>query len=313
MTQPHTTAQPFWPRRSPHFAAVRAAVRPVLAAKRGGIAVGLSGGPDSLALAAAVAAEYRALHAGWPVPVALKVAQQAVAQAREWGIEARIVTVRDLPDGAGEAEARVARYRVLAEARRPVMVGHTADDQAETLLLAALRGQVTGMAAESDVEGCTILRPLLHLRRADTEGACAELGVEPWRDPHNANPRYRRVRIRHEVLPLLADVLGGDPVPALAQAAVDAAADDAALARAGTPTDDCEQLAGLDPAVRRRAIRAWLLQEGLEPTRAAIDGIAKLCTQWHGQGGVAVRAAATANTRLEVRRIGGKLALLTGK
>lgn len=325
------TREPFWPRRSPHFATLRAAVRPVLQEHAGAVAVGLSGGPDSLALAAAVAAEARSLPGSAATPLAVvvdhglqpgsdEVARTAAAQARAWGLDARVITLADtplgpLPAGAGEAEARIARYRALATVGRPMLVAHTADDQAETLLLGALRGQVTGMAAASTVEGCEVLRPLLGLRRVDTEGACAELGVTPWCDPHNADPRYRRVRIRREVLPLLADVVGGDAVAALAQAASDAAADAEELETA--PTDDCAELAALPAARRRRAIHAWLIANGVEATRAAIAGVDALCTAWHGQGGVAVRPADGAQnpgetgSRLEVRRVGGKLAVLT--
>ncbi len=329
--------EPFWPRRSPHFARLRAAVRPVLhglAAEGTPPAVGLSGGPDSLALAAAVAAEARRAPGPDPdsvrplavcvdhglQPGSREVADAAAAQARAWGIDARVIAVDVAQPGEGmEAAARVARYRAFAAVGRPVLVAHTAEDQAETLLLGALRGQATGMAEESWVEGARVLRPLLQLRRADTEGACAELGLRPWHDPQNQQSEFRRVRLRREVLPLLNDILGGDAVAPLALAAADVAADAAALDHPAET--DCATLAALPGPVRRRAILAWLRGLGADCSRAGLAQIEALCTNWRGQGGVAVRAGGEGGigrlgekgaARLEVRRVGGKLALLPG-
>ena len=213
-----------------------------------------------------------------------------------------------------EAAARVARYRALAAACAAedleVAVAHTADDQAETLLLGALRGRVTGMSERSEVEGARVVRPLLGVRRADTEGTCAELGLSVWQDPQNADTNFRRVALRREVIPQLSRIIGGDAVPALAQAATDAALDDAALYT--PPTTDCAELAAMAEPRRRRAIAAWLVSEGVEVTRRGVGDVAKLCTHWHGQGPVAVRSARQVGQRLEVARIGGKLALLSG-
>ena len=213
-----------------------------------------------------------------------------------------------------EAAARVARYRALAatcaDEGLEVAVAHTADDQAETLLLGALRGRVTGMSERSEVEGARVVRPLLGVRRADTEGACAELGLSAWQDPQNADTNFRRVALRREVIPQLDHIIGGDAVPALAQAAGDAALDDAALRT--PPTTDCAELAAMAEPRRRRAIAAWLVSEGVEVTRRGVGDVGKLCTHWHGQGPVAVRSARQVGQRLEVARIGGKLALLSG-
>ena len=189
-------------------------------------------------------------------------------------------------------------------------MAHTADDQAETLLLGALRGRVTGMSERSEVEGARVVRPLLGVRRADTEGTCAELGLSVWQDPQNADTNFRRVALRREVIPQLSRIIGGDAVPALAQAARDAALDDAALYT--PPTTDCAELAAMAEPRRRRAIAAWLVSEGVEVTRRGVGDVAKLCTHWHGQGPVAVRSARQVGQRLEVARIGGKLALLSG-
>lgn len=243
-------------------------------------------------------------------------AERAAEQARELGARARVLSVE--AGGAGpesmEAAARVARYRALAAASAAeeleVAVAHTADDQAETLLLGALRGRVTGMSERSEVEGARVVRPLLGVRRADTEGTCAELGLSVWQDPQNADTNFRRVALRREVIPQLSRIIGGDAVPALAQAATDAALDDAALYT--PPTTDCAELAAMAEPRRRRAIAAWLVSEGVEVTRRVVGDVAKLCTHWHGQGPVAVRSARQVGQRLEVARIGGKLALLSG-
>ncbi|MDI4659410.1 tRNA lysidine(34) synthetase, partial [Xanthobacter autotrophicus] len=120
-----------------------------------------------------------------------------------------------------EAAARVARYAALDAARRgrPVLLAHTLDDQAETVLLGLGRGSgarsLRGMAAWDAPWG----RPLLGVRAADTRAACRDLGLEPWNDPHNTDPAFTRVRLRREVLPLLEDVLGGGVAEGLARTA----------------------------------------------------------------------------------------------
>ncbi|WP_411702566.1 tRNA lysidine(34) synthetase TilS [Corynebacterium sp. LaCa142] len=323
---PQPGVTPFWPRVSPHFLACRRAVR--AAKMEHTVAVGLSGGADSLALCAAMIAE------GHDV-IALCVdhglqdgsraqAEKAARQAESLGARARVLVVQ-VPDEAGnslEAVARQERYRAMSAAAREdgasrrggrsleIAVAHTADDQAETLLLGALRGRVAGMPERTVVEGARVVRPFLQVRRADTEGACAELGLEVWQDPQNADTDFRRVALRREIIPELSRVIGGDAVPALAQAAMDTARDEGYLA---TPaTADCAELAALPEPRRRRAIAAWLVERGVKVTREGLGGIGKLCTNWHGQGPVAVSSARQAGQRLEVARIGGKLALLSG-
>ena len=310
--------KPFWPRVSPHFLACRRGVR--AAAFDHAVAVGLSGGADSLALLAALVAEGHdvlALCVDHGLQDGSRAqAERAAKQARKLGARARVLNVEAGATGqkSMEAAARVARYRALAAACADegleVAVAHTADDQAETLLLGALRGRVAGMSERSEVEGARVVRPLLHVRRADTEGACAELGLSAWQDPQNADTHFRRVALRREVIPQLSRIIGGDAVPALAQAASDAALDDAALRT--PPTTDCADLAAMAEPRRRRAIAAWLVSEGVEVTRRAVGDVGKLCTHWHGQGPVAVRSARQVGQRLEVARIGGKLALLSG-
>lgn len=308
----------FWPRVSPHFLACRRGVR--AAALDYAVAVGLSGGADSLALMAALVAEGHevlALCVDHGLQDGSRAqAERAAEQARKLGAWARVLDVEAGATGqkSMEAAARVARYRVLAAAcaaeELEVAVAHTADDQAETLLLGALRGRVAGMSERSEVEGARVVRPLLGVRRADTEGACAELGLSAWQDPQNEDRNFRRVALRREVIPQLNHIIGGDAVPALAQAASDAALDDAVLHT--PPTTDCAALAAMAEPRRRRAIAAWLVGEGVEVTRKGVGDVGKLCTHWHGQGPVAVRSARQVGQRLEVARIGGKLALLSG-
>lgn len=313
-----SSKKPFWPRVSPHFLTCRRGVR--AAAFDHAVAVGLSGGADSLALLAALVAEGHdvlALCVDHGLQDGSRAqAERAAKQARKLGARARVLNVEAGATGqkSMEAAARVARYRALAAACADegleVAVAHTADDQAETLLLGALRGRVAGMSERSEVEGARVVRPLLHVRRADTEGACAELGLSAWQDPQNADTHFRRVALRREVIPQLSRIIGGDAVPALAQAAGDAALDDAALRT--PPTTDCADLAAMAEPQRRRAIAAWLVSEEVEVTRRAVGDVGKLCTHWHGQGPVAVRSARQVGQRLEVARIGGKLALLSG-
>ena len=137
-----------------------------------------------------------------------------------------------------------------------MLLAHTLDDQAETVLLGLGRGSgprsIAGMRPY-DPPWC---RPLLGVRRAVTHGACAELGLTPWHDPHNADPRFTRVRLRTEVLPLLEDVLGGGVAEALARTAAalreDAEVLDDLAARA---TGDGDPGDGLDAALLADAVR----------------------------------------------------------
>lgn len=336
---------PFWPRKSPHFLAVRGAVRESL--ERLGwpeqVYVGLSGGADSLALVAALCAEaQRAVANGTGMKVhalcidhglqdgSRDIAKQAAAHAERWGAAASVIPVevaRGSADGM-EAEARRVRYQAFSEAAgemAPVFVAHTAEDQAETLLLSSLRGHISTMAFDTEIEGAKIYRPLLGIRRADTLGACAELGVQVWHDPHNEREDFRRVAIRKTVVPMLSEIIGGDAVAPLAAAANDAAADDAVLHSlipqeygvGGENIDkheelDCNELSGLAQPVRQRIIARWLVAKDVLVTRAGLAAIDALCSAWSGQGGVAVGDAYAKNprSRLEVVRVGGKLRLL---
>jgi tRNA(Ile)-lysidine synthase len=292
--------------------------------------VGLSGGTDSLALTAAAAAilPTTALVVDHGLqPNSAQVAATAKAQALELGcVEAQILCVSVGERGGPEAAARTARYTALDAARdgAPVLLAHTLDDQAETVLLGLGRGSgarsIAGMRDWDPPWG----RPLLGVRRAVTAAACDELGLQPWYDPHNADPRFTRVRLRSEVLPLLEDVLAGgvaealsrtaaalrednDALDALADAHLSALRTEEGLA-GGLPVG---ALTGLPAALRRRVIRAWLLTVGAAGlTGVQIRGVDALVAQWRGQGAVAV-ASPLRYQRLMVRRRDGLLVVVT--
>ncbi|HOW95161.1 MAG TPA: tRNA lysidine(34) synthetase TilS, partial [Mycolicibacterium fallax] len=206
-------------------ARVRAAVAGFAAGVDGPWCVALSGGADSLALTAAAAAlrptvalivDHR-LQDGSD-----RVAARAAEQALGLGCQAaEILTVTVGATGGPEAAARTARNAALQDGRggRPVLLGHTLDDQAETVLLGLGRGSgarsLSGMAPWTAPWG----RPLLGVRRAQTRQACADWGLEPWQDPHNDDPRYARVRVRENVMPVLESELGPGIAAALARTA----------------------------------------------------------------------------------------------
>ncbi|WP_433670087.1 tRNA lysidine(34) synthetase [Nocardia sp. CA-136227] len=222
--------------------------------------------------------------------------------------------------GGPEAAARRARYDALRAARegKPVLLGHTLDDQAETVLLGLGRGSgarsIRGMGEYDEPWG----RPLLGVRRSVTRELCADLGLEAWEDPHNSAPEFTRVRLRAEVLPLLEEVLGGGVAEALARTAVQLREDSAVLdalagrllaaARAGDGLG-IETLATAEPAIRRRVIRAWLLERGAKSlTDSNLRAVEALVTRWRGQGGVAV-GGSPSGTRLVAAREHGRLIL----
>jgi tRNA(Ile)-lysidine synthase len=269
--------------------------------------VALSGGPDSLALVAVAAglAPTTALIVDHGLqPDSAQVAGTARAQALALGcVGAQVICVHVSTDGGPEAAARAARYAALDDTRGddPVLLGHTLDDQAETVLLGLGRGSgsrsIAGMRAY-DPPWC---RPLLGVRRFVTHAACTELGLTPWQDPHNTDRRFTRSRLRNEVLPLLEDVLGGGVAEALARTAtalrentdlIDSLAAQALPAAATDAGLDTAALRALTGPVRRAVIRVWLLAGGARGlTDKQIRGVDRLVTEWRGQGGVAVGSA----------------------
>ena len=326
-------SEPFWPRRSPNFLQVRTALRAAMQRQRQDhpqFIIAVSGGPDSLALAAAAAAEKldasvvsidHGLQEG-----SREVSERAVAQVRQWGLDGQVVpvtvakesakdSVKDSAEQSLEAAARHARYQALGEIAgdRPILLAHTGDDQAETLLLGLLRGKASAMREVSDYQGHTLLRPLLPIRREHTVGTCAELGVAAWNDSHNADVAFRRVAIRRRVLPLLDEIVGGDASAPLMQAAELIREDEdylqqlAALPHesGATPEPPSLDIAALGPRpLARRAIAEFLHRHGAQVTARTLAASIALIDDWHGQGAVSV------GNRLELARQTGKLVLL---
>ncbi len=310
-------------------AAVRVAVRRSLLDLPSGalVAAAVSGGPDSLALAGALAF-VRPGSGALVVDHALQdgsraVAARAAEQCRSLGLTAEVLSAgrsgavtqvegavtgtEGQPGGGPEARARAARYAALDEAAdrlgaQVVLLGHTLDDQAETVLLGLARGAgaraLAGMAAQRG----RYRRPLLQLTRATTHTACSDAGLIAWADPHNADPVYTRVRVRTDVLPVLERALGPGVARALARSASQAR-DDADALDALTPcTDDVAVLAGLPVALRSRALKRWAEQAcGHGLTSAHVDALRGLVERWDGQGPVALPGGVRAG------RAGGRL------
>lgn len=266
--------------------------------------VALSGGPDSLALTAVAAAckPTTALIVDHGLqPGSADVAAAARAQALRLGCaQARVLVVDVGAAGGPENAARTARYSALRAAHggAPVLLGHTLDDQAETVLLGLGRGSGPRSIAGMRVADPPWYRPLLGVRRADTAAACDELGLTPWHDPHNTDARFTRSRLRTEALPLLEDVLGGGVAAALARTAdalredvdaLDGLAEEAHRAAVCGDGLDTARLSVLPTAIRRRVIRRWLTAGGARAlTDRQLRAVDALVTDWRGQGGVAV-------------------------
>ena len=285
---------------------VEAAVRAFLPLLPTGtsVTVACSGGADSLALAWAVRRVVTVPVRGLVVdhglqPGSAAQAAQAAGQLRTLGFDA--VEVRSVEVGrAGgpEAAARTARYAALKPGsdREAVLLGHTLDDQAETVLLGLARGSgprsIAGMRAWRAPWG----RPLLGVRRSDTQDCCRTAGLTWWDDPHNADARFTRVRLRREVLPLLEEVLGGGVAPALARTAAlmadDVAALDVLAARLNDQIAADERLA-IEPlrivpaGLRRRVLRLFLTGRGVIGVTS--DHLVRLDAALFGPPGAAVR------------------------
>ena len=327
-------------------AEVRNAVRACLSDLTAGdlVLVACSGGADSLALAAAAAftAPRLDLRAGG---VTVDHGLQAGSAERAAKVAARLAELGLAPvssvavtvprDGPGpEAAARQARYGALDRAAREhgaaaILLGHTLDDQAETVLLGLARGSGGRSLAGMPARRGHYRRPLLAVRRAATAAACAELGLEPWQDPHNADDRFARARVRHQALPALEAALGPGVTEALARTAGQLRADaecldDLAFAESGQLRQASEAGGGSDPAgldvawlaalpaaIRSRVLRDAAVMAGCPAgalSAAHIGQLDALVTAWRGQrwadlpGGVRARRQAgkvwfSSNTR----------------
>jgi tRNA(Ile)-lysidine synthase len=289
----------------PALATVRSGVRRALAEVEPGatVLVACSGGADSLALLSAAVFEGHkaALRVvGVTVDHGLQEGstERAAAvsdQMRALGVdESAVATVTvDAPGLGPEAAAREARYGVLGELAERfgadlVLLGHTLDDQAETVLLGLARGSGTRSLAGMRPGFDRFRRPLLGVTRTDTETACLIEGIEWWDDPHNSDRRFTRSRVRTSVLPLLEQELGPGVAQALARTAdllredADALDNEAARQLARLRTDEGVVVAGLaalDDAVKHRVIRQAATDAGAiatELTRGHVLAVAQV-------------------------------------
>ncbi|WP_255953228.1 tRNA lysidine(34) synthetase TilS [Streptomyces odontomachi] len=280
------------------------------------VLVACSGGADSMALASALAFEAPKL--------GVRAGGITVDHGLQEGSDLRAAEVADRLSALGlgpvesiavsvgrtggpEAAARDARYAALdAAAERhgaaAVLLGHTRDDQAETVLLGLARGSGTrslsGMAAVSGAAG-RYRRPFLHLDRQTARRACLAQSLPVWDDPHNTDPTFTRSRLRHEGLPALEKALGKGVVEALARTAqlsrddadaLDAWADQAeATVRDAAGLLECAKLRALPPAVRRRVLRRAAIGAGAPAGSLFarhIEEVDRLITGWRGQGAI---------------------------
>lgn len=295
-------------------AEVRHAVRSALAELPAGalVLVACSGGADSLALAAATAHVAPKLgHRAGAVTVdhglqdgSAARAEQVASALRQLGLDpVRVAGVRVTGAGGPEAAARDARYEALDQAcaelgAAAVLLGHTRDDQAETVLLRLARGSGARSLAGMPPATGHYLRPLLELSRDRVHEACLAAGLQPWADPHNTDPAYTRSRVRHDVLPVLDAALGPGVAAALARTArllradadaLDAWADRVA-ADCGDPAAglDIAALSGLPDAVRTRVLHRAAVAAGCPAGSLGAKHVAaadELLTAWHGQAG----------------------------
>lgn len=282
--------------------------------------VGLSGGGDSLALAWALSEEAPALgvEVGAVIvdhglqPDSGDVARRAATEAEKLGLQPVLVKSVALDATSNvEENARIARYRAFTEALREtgaqgVVLAHSLDDQAETVLLGLTRGSgPSGLKGMAPQDG-TVHRPFLGIERATLRQALEDAGVAWWEDPHNSDERFARVRVRHQVLPVLERELGPGVAGALARTAelfradstaLDAEASDwfdrhAVSAKDGSwsvPVDALEQASA---ALQTRALRMLVMRVGGgAPSYAQTTQLRRLWEQWKGQSAMDVSGA----------------------
>lgn len=312
--------------------ALRNAVKPLLEKLEAGdnVLVAVSGGADSLALAHVVLLESKAL-AIRPLAVTIDhqlqnssaaQAEKVARQLTEMGYEKVFIEKVIVTTEAGlEAGARSARYKALSECAEKtnavkIFLGHTRDDQAETVLLGLSRGSgARSLSGMAQVNG-KYVRPFLSITRQETEQACKDLGLEFWNDPHNFDTEFTRVKIRREILPLMESKLGPGISAALARSAsllrddADALDDLAAteISHLNLADIDCDYLAALPRAIRTRILRSAVYACGAPEGSISADHVAAieaLVTSWRGQGALALPGG------VKVERISGRLSLLT--
>jgi tRNA(Ile)-lysidine synthase len=319
------------PRLTPAIADVRRAVRESWDAS--GVTAGdlvlvaCSGGPDSLALAAAVAFEAprAGISAGAVIvehgiqAITKDVAARTAEVLRTLGLDpVQVAHVSVGEAGGPEAAARAARYEALDEAAaaldaKLVMLGHTLDDQAETVMLGLARGSgpraVNGMAVHSG----RYLRPLLGIKRETTHAFCEDSGLDPWIDPQNSEDRFTRVRVRQAVLPMLEIELGPGIAESLARTAelvredseyldeLALAAYDGCVSAGPTSLElSVEALEALAAPIRNRVILRALEVFGPTFSRVHVLAVADLVTNWHGQKELTLPGVRVVRTGLKI-------------
>jgi len=276
------------------------------------LVVAVSGGADSLALAWASAFVLPRLgFRGEAVIIdhqlqddSADVASRAQLTVEQWGMPATIIPVTVEGSGNVEENARIARYDTIEafaseRGAAGVLLGHTLNDQAETVLLGLTRGSgpasIRGMSPRRGVW----LRPFLVVTRDQTRQACLDAGIEWWDDPHNVDRRFVRPRLRHDLLPVMEEVVGPGVAQALAQTAHLVSADDdylnavatEHLATLETPAGHllAEPLSALPDPIRRRVLRGWVKKHtGVSMSFSHTQMVDALVVDWSGQGPVAI-------------------------
>jgi tRNA(Ile)-lysidine synthase len=316
-------------RLSPAQGLIRLAVRNCLTSNtkpRQKLLIAVSGGADSLALAAAC--EFEAKKLGLKIAAAVidhslqnnsdKVAAQTAKTLAALGFEEVVVKKIAVGKAGGpEAAARTARYTALETLRQKtkshfIVLGHTSSDQAETVLLGLVRGSgsksLSGMSAKTGL----LLRPLLGIERSTTEAFCKDSGIKYWSDPQNKDEKFLRVMIRKHVLPFLEKQLGGSVAASLVRTSdqlredntyLEAQADKSFKKYAKVSGSgigfDAKALEKLPAAILNRVIKKALDSFGSESSRTHVLAVSDLVLSWHGQKPLAlpgVRVVRKGNT-----------------
>lgn len=309
--------------------AVRNAVRTWLEKYEAGdtVLVAVSGGADSLALAHALSIEAKKFIItviGVTVDHQLQdnssvQAEKVKEQLRSMDLDCIIKKVNVENENGLEASARKARYEALLETVKEknavaVFLGHTRDDQAETVLLGLARGSGTRSLSGMAHHNGLYVRPLLEITREQNEQYCDEMKLQYWNDPHNENPEFSRVRVRNEALPVLEKSIGPGIAEALARSSHllrdDADALDHWANREEIHLDlsnlDCAHLETLPRAIRTRVIRSAIYAAGAPAGMVSwehVSAVEALITAWSGQGALNLPGG------VKVERISGRLSL----
>jgi tRNA(Ile)-lysidine synthase len=316
-------------RLSPAQGLIRLAVRNSLTSntKPGQkLLIAVSGGADSLALAAAC--EFEAKKLGLKIAAAVidhslqkgsdKVAAQTAKTLAALGFEEVVVKKIAVGKAGGpEAAARTARYTALETLRQKtkshfIVLGHTSSDQAETVLLGLVRGSGSKSLSGMSEKTGFLLRPLLGIERATTEAFCKDSGIKYWSDPQNKDEKFLRVMIRKHVLPFLEKQLGGSVAASLVRTADQLREDNAYLESQADKSFkkyakvsgsgisfDAKALEKLPAAILNRVIKKALDGFGSESSRTHVLAVSDLVLSWHGQKPLAlpgVRVVRKGNT-----------------